>query len=149
VARRAFDCAWFVYASRGYLASRGRPASFDDLTQHDLVLYVEFLHSAAPTRWLEAYRRGAQAPSRMDSLETACHAALAGGGVAVLPAFVADQESGLERVFPDRVAVNTGWIVTHESLRDTSRVRTVADALLAFFRTHEAMFSGCSSATPG
>jgi DNA-binding transcriptional LysR family regulator len=147
VARRAFDCGWFVYAAPGYLASHGRPGSFDELVQHDLVLYAEVLHSAPPTRWLEAYKGGAHAASRMDSLETACHAASAGGGVTVLPAFVGDQEPELTRVFPDRVAVNTGWIVHHESLRDASRIRVVADALLTFFQAHESMFSGPPTAT--
>jgi DNA-binding transcriptional LysR family regulator len=142
LARRAFDCAWFVYATPAYLDSRGQPHSFDDLAQHDLVLYAEQLHSAPPTRWLEAYRSSTRAASRVDSLETACHAAMAGAGVAVLPAFVADPEPELVRVFPDRVSVNTGWIVHHESVRDTSRVRVVADALLAFFQAHESMFAG-------
>jgi DNA-binding transcriptional LysR family regulator len=142
MARRAFDCGWFVYAAPGYLASRGRPSSFGELDQHDLVLYAEQLHSAPPTRWLEAYRGSRNAAWRMDSLETACHAASAGGGLTVLPAFVGDPEAELVRVFPDRVAVNTGWIVYHESARDASRVRTVADALVAFFHGNESMFAG-------
>jgi len=142
VARRAFDCGWFVYAAPGYLASRGRPSGFDELDGHDLVLYAEQLHSAPPTRWLEAYRGTSYAASRMDSLETACQAASAGGGVTVLPAFVGDPEPELVRVFSDRVAVNTGWIVHHESSRDASRIRTVADALVAFFHDNQSMFSG-------
>jgi DNA-binding transcriptional LysR family regulator len=142
VARRAFDCGWFVYAAPSYLASRGHPSSFDELDRHDLVLYAEQLHSAPPTRWLETYRGSTNAASRMDSLETACQAASAGGGVTVLPAFVADPEPGLVRVFSARVAVNTGWIVHHESSRDTSRIRTVADALVAFFHSNQSMFSG-------
>jgi DNA-binding transcriptional LysR family regulator len=142
VARRAFDCGWFVYAAPSYLESRGRPGSFDELSQHDLILYAEQLHSAPPARWLEAYRGSKHGASRMDSLETASHAAAAGGGITVLPAFVGDPEPEIVRVFPDRVAVNIGWIVHHESLRDTSRIRIVANALLAFFQAHESMFSG-------
>jgi DNA-binding transcriptional LysR family regulator len=142
VARRAFDCGWFVYAAPGYLESRGRPNNFEDLAQHDLVLYAEQLHSAPPTRWLEDYRGPKNTTSRMDSLETACHAAAAGAGVTVLPAFVGDPEPELLRVFSDRVAVNTGWIVHHESSRDASRIRTVADALFAFFQSNESMFFG-------
>src|SRR6185503_10090044 len=92
VARRAMDTGWCVFASRAYLAARGCPARAEDLAQHDLVLYADNLHSAPPTRWLEAYkgRSAAHAASRMDSLETACQAAQAGGGIVVLPAFVGD-----------------------------------------------------------
>jgi DNA-binding transcriptional LysR family regulator len=142
VARRAFDCAWFVYAATAYLESRGRPASFDDLPRHDLVLYAENLHNAPPIRWLEAYKGSASVVSRNDSLETALQAAQAGAGIVVVPAFAGDPLADLERVFPDSVAANVGWIVYHESVRDTPRVRVVADALMEFFRTHEAQFLG-------
>lgn len=142
VARRAFDCAWFVYAAASYLQLRGRPATFDELARHDLVLYAENLHSAPPTRWLEAYKGSAPAVSRNDSLETAREATQAGAGIAVLPAFAADSVPELQRVFPDRAAANTGWVVYHESVRDTARVRVVADALVEFFHAHEAVFLG-------
>ena len=142
VARRAFDCGWFAYAAASYLEAHGRPTSFDELARHDLVLYAENLHSAPPARWMEAYRGSAPAVSRTDSLETACQAIQAGAGIAVLPAFVADPVPELQRVFPDSVAINTGWLVYHESVRDTSRVRVVVDALLEFFQAHEATFLG-------
>jgi DNA-binding transcriptional LysR family regulator len=141
VARRAFDVGWFVYASASYLESHGRPATFDDLTQHQLILYSEQL-AAPPTRWLETYKDSARAAYRMDSLETACQAAAASGGIAVIPAFIAEPVPTLRRVFPDAVILNTGWVTYHDSLRDTSRVRVVADALVEFFRAHEPMFLG-------
>lgn len=149
VARQAFDVGWFVYASASYLDARGRPRSFDDLAQHDLVLYIEAMHRVPPLRWMEAYRCTARALSRVDNLEIACQTIAAGGGIAVLPAFIADPVPELRRVFPDRVALNTGWIVYHEAARDTSRVRVVADALVAFFRSHDAMFLGVPAPGPG
>jgi DNA-binding transcriptional LysR family regulator len=142
VARRAFDTAWCVYAAKSYLAVRGCPVRFDQLAAHDLVLYAENLHSAPPTRWLEPYKGSTHAASRMDSLETAAQAAVAGGGIAVLPAFVGDATPELQRVFTDPVSVNTGWVAYHESVRDNSRIRAVADALVDFFQAHAAMFSG-------
>jgi DNA-binding transcriptional LysR family regulator len=142
VARHAIETGWCVYAARSYLAARGCPASTGELAQHDLVLYADNLHSAPPTRWLEAYKSAAHTAARMDSLETACQAAVAGGGIVVLPAFVGDTVPELQRVFPERAAVNTGWVVYHESVRDHPRIRAVADALIAFFAAHEAMFAG-------
>lgn len=142
VACRAFDCGWFVYAAPAYLDTHGRPERYEDLALHDLVLYAESMHNAPPLRWMETYKGAAHAASRMDSLETASQVACAGGGITVLPGFLGDPIGELQRVFPDRVAVNTGWVVYHEGLRDSARVRAVADALLAFFRSHEAMFSG-------
>jgi DNA-binding transcriptional LysR family regulator len=144
VAVRAFECAWCVYASASYLQAHGRPTTFEQLAEHRLVLYAEQLHSAPPARWLEAYKGGAAVVSRLDSLETVCQAIVENAGIATLPAFVADSVPELQRVFPDCVATNTGWVVYHENLRDTPRIRTVVDALLAFFRAHEASFTGVS-----
>ncbi len=142
VARRAFDCAWFVYASASYLQTRGQPTKADDLVHHDLVLYSESLHDAPPTRWMEIYGKSAPTASRFDSLETAREAALAGAGIVVLPAFTADRLPELRRVFPDSVAANTGWVVYHESVRNASRVRVVAEALAHFFQIHQSVFLG-------
>lgn len=142
VACHVFDCAWFPYAAQSYLDARGRPETFEGLAKHELVLYTEAMHRVPPLKWMEAYRGTARELMRVDNLEIACQTISAGGGIAVLPAFIADPVPGLQRVFPERVAVNAGWIVYHEAARDTFRVRVVADALAEFFRSHEATFSG-------
>lgn len=142
VACHAFDCGWFAYASASYLEARGCPAGFDELARHELVLYSEALHRVPPLRWMEAYRGTARESLRVDNLELACQTIAAGGGIAVLPCAIADPVPELRRVFAERVAVNSGWVVYHESVRDTARVRVVADALKAFFRSHDAFFSG-------
>ena len=148
VARRAFECAWCVYASASYLLLRGQPATADELAHHDLLLYAEVLHSAPPTRWLESYKDSAPMASRFDSLETVREAAQAGAGIAVLPAFTADPAPDLRRVFPGSVAANTGWVVYHESVRNVSRVRVVADALVEFFRVQQPVFLGLEPVGP-
>ena len=142
VARRAFDCNWYVYASRAYLAAHGAPKTHEQLGQHALVLYGEVLHTAPPVRWLEAHKAGARATMRVDSVEIACEAAAADGGIAVLPAVVGDLAPSLARVFPEAVATNTGWVVYHACVRDNTRVRVVADALVEFFRVHAATYLG-------
>ena len=142
VACGPFACGWFAYASASYLEARGCPESFDALASHSLVLYIEALHRVSPLRWMEAYRGEARELMRVDNLEVACQAIAAGGGIAVLPCVIADAVPELRRVFPERVAVNSGWVVFHEAARDTSRVRVVAEALKDFFHSNEAMFSG-------
>ena len=144
VAGPSFDCGWFAYAAASYLEARGRPESFDDLARHALVLYTEALHRVPPLRWMEAHRGESRELLRVDNLEVACQAIAAGGGIAVLPCVIADSVPGLRRVFAERVAVNSGWVVYHESARDMSRVRVVAEALKEFLRCHEAIFSGAA-----
>ena len=86
--------------------------------------------------------------SRFDSLETVREAAQAGAGIGVLPAFTADPLPELRRVFPGSVAANTGWVVYHESVRNVSRVRVVADALVEFFRVRQPVFLGLEPVGP-
>ena len=145
VGRRAFDCGWCVYASRAYLDTHGRPASHAALSQHRLVLYAESMHANAPLRWLETYLGPAPQVSRFDNLEIVCQAIAADAGIAVLPCLIGDPVASLERVFREPVSVNTGWIIYHETVRDSARIRVVVDALVDFFERNAAMFSGAGA----
>lgn len=142
VGRQAFDCGWYVYASKAYLDANGRPESHAALAQHRLILYVEAMHGIPPLRWMEQHRGSARQVTRVDNLEIACQTIAAAGGIAVLPCFIAEAVPNLQRVFHDHIGVNNGWIVYHETVRDAARIRTVVDALLEFFENNAAMFSG-------
>lgn len=142
IARRAFDLGWFVYAQPGYLERAGRPRTHDELRQHRLVLYLPHMHAVAPMRWLEQHREEGHEVARVDSVDLACTVAASGSGLAVLPTFVGDRNAQLVRVFAERVSVNTGWIVYHESARNSARVRAVADALARHFRAAEPVLAG-------
>jgi len=145
VARRTFDCGWFVYASANYLSQHGQPTAFSDLAAHRLVLYVEAMHSVAALRWMEAHRGAAQQVSRADNLEVAMQIIAADGGIAVLPCMMADAVPNLRRVFPNSIAVNTGWVVYHETVRGSARVRVVVDALMTCFDSNRALFLGSTA----
>jgi DNA-binding transcriptional LysR family regulator len=67
-----------------------------------------------------------------------------GGGIGVIPCPVAETRTELVRVFPDPVAFNTGYIVYHESVRDTARVRAAVEALMNVLTAHRGLFSGRS-----
>ena len=142
VARRAFELGWFVYGARSYLDRVGWPASHDELRQYRLVLFLPHMHAVAALRWMEQYHDGNREATRVDSMTLACSIASTGAGLAVLPTFVGDHFAGLVRVFPERVSVNTGWIVYHESVRDSARVRVVADGLVAYLSAAEPVLAG-------
>lgn len=145
VVRRAFECCWFVYASEDYLKAHGLLTSFDALKEHRLVLYNEAMHHIEPLRWMESYRVTGQQVTRVDNLEIACKTIAADGGIAVLPCFIADAVPGLQRVFAEHIGLNVGWIVYHESARDTARVRIVVNALLEHFEKNAAVYSGVAT----
>ena len=142
VARQAFESGWCVYASKAYLAAHGAPSSLDGLASHSLVLYAGPMHSVAPLRWLETYRGAATQIVRVDNLEMASELMASGGGIGVLPCVIGEGRAELGRVFPEPVAFNTGWIVYHEAVRSSVRVRATVDALAEFFQKEGNRFSG-------
>ena len=140
VGRRAFENGWCVFTSIQYAGTRGIPASIGELGAHHLVLYDESLHRIEPLRWMEAHR--GEDFLRVDNLEVASQLIAMGSGIGLLPAFSEVTATGLLRVFTEPVTTNTGWVVYHEAARETARVRAAVDALLEFFETTAAMFSG-------
>ena len=149
VARQAFECGWCVYASKAYATAHGLPASFDALASHSLVLYVEAMHNVSPLRWMEAYRVAATRIARVDNLEISSQLIASGGGIGVLPCFIGEPMGELVRVFPEPMAFNTGWIVYHEAVRNSVRVRATVDALAEFFQKEGKFFSGRVGAAVG
>ncbi len=58
----------------------------------------------------------------------------AGVGMAILPCFMADTETSLYRMPPGTLIRRSLWILTHEDMRNTARIRKfisyMADAIL-------------------
>lgn len=145
VAKRAFTEAWFAYASERYIARRGLPQNMESLPDHDLVLYAERLHGLEPLGWPDRFSGDRIGRIRVDTIEAAAQIVAAGGGVAVLPAFVAHDIASAVRVFDQPVAVKEGWIVFHETLRGKARTRAVVDVLTKVFRENRSVFMGADS----
>lgn len=142
IARRAFAEGWNVYAARSYLNERSGQVTPQELADHDLVLYASSLHHLAPLGWMERYRSETTAVTRVDSIEAAVQIVQGGGGIAVLPAFVASLLPDVQSIFPEPIAVKHGWIAYHESYRHSARIRIVIDHLLGFFAQYRMHFLG-------
>jgi DNA-binding transcriptional LysR family regulator len=143
--RLAFRLGWAVYASEAYLVRRGTPATPADLGAHDLLLYSAALAGIAGPHWLEEHQGGGRVVMRADSAQVAAHAAASGVGVTVLPCFLEEELRELRRVFPAPVGFAEGYLVIHEDLRGSTRVKIVVDALAAFFEKHRGLMSGVAA----
>lgn len=112
-----------LYAGPAYLARAGSPTSIADLQRHQLVGYVEDLIFAPELKYLEeidASLRPALASSSIRAQEAMIRN---GGGVGVLPCFLAE---GLSRVLPGSVLLTRRfWISTHRDLVGSGRLRAV------------------------
>jgi DNA-binding transcriptional LysR family regulator len=126
VGRRVAGVAFALYASPIYLASR---TATDDLTAHRWLAPDDTLATSTVARWMRAELPEADVVLRADSLLSLRQAALTGLGTAALPCYLGDTTPGLVRLHPEPVAAMATalWVLTHEDLRRTARVRAFTD----------------------
>ncbi|UTH75356.1 LysR family transcriptional regulator [Chromobacterium sp. IIBBL 290-4] len=123
-----------LYASRGYLARRGRPQAGESFAGHDLLM---LRREAVPRHWqnlcgesIDQARIALQANSQFSLRQ----AALNGMGIAMLSCFIADGDAELERVWPERVDHVDMWMVLHPDVQKVTRVRAAVEAIAAAFQ---------------
>jgi len=129
-----------AYASRDYLTGRKRPRRVADLEKHRL---IGFHTGRAGGRLLDSIAADTRVVYRADSMTGQAIAARAGLGVAVLPRFVGDPDSGLERLFavslPETFHL---WLLVHADLRQTARVRALIDFMSEAIIEERQVFEG-------
>jgi DNA-binding transcriptional LysR family regulator len=138
--RRVTTVAFAIYASPGYLA---RIAVKRELGKHISIAPDDSLATTTIARWMARTIPQARIALRSDTLSALAHAAAAGVGVAALPCYLGDPSFGLRRVrgvIPDMATEL--WVLTHEDLKATVRVRAAADALVAGLREWRELFQG-------
>lgn len=128
VARRVGTMAFGLYAAPSYLAGR-RPEDWvflgDDESSGELPQH----------RWMLGFAGPRPLVLRSNDMTTLFQAARAGIGIAALPCFVGEADSGLTCVESDRDGVGSReiWIGIHEDLRRSPRMRLAMDAIAAIF----------------
>jgi DNA-binding transcriptional LysR family regulator len=112
-----------LYAAPAYLAASGPLQTTGDLMRHRLVAYVEDLIYAPELRYQEEIGAGRKPALSSSSILAQAAVVRAGGGVGVLPCFLAE---GLVPVLvPDLVLERRFWISTHVDVAETARVKAV------------------------
>lgn len=130
VGRRVAHDPWTLYCSRGYAARHPRPHTREDLSTHP------FIGGGGPGLW-RRYRAWLQRLGLEDSVAMHHDTAVgllasvrAGFGITVLPSFFAEHDPDLVRCIDPMAGDETSlWLLTHERVRHTPRVRTVIDFL--------------------
>lgn len=140
VATRLVDYTLGVYAAESYLASHGRPASLDDLTDHRLVTGIDdYTYSSALdyAATLQAYSkrlyRCAGATSQFEAIS-------AGAGIGVLHDFMALGAAELVRVLPEVSFSRTYWLVGHPGATSIAAIAACRRYLVETFRRQRRHF---------
>lgn len=142
VIKRTSDCAWGVYAARLYAEKKGLPASSEDLSDHQLIFYDEKLHHLPGPDWMERHAPRSGSHIRADSSHTVSQLIASGAGIGVITCMQGDSDPSLIRVFPEPIASQACYIVYHECLRGSARIRIMADLLAEFLKGKETKFAG-------
>ena len=94
-----------LYATDDYLAAAGHPQSREDLAGHSLVYYVDSLLRVDDLDLLDRFLSGGTPDIGSTSVYAQLEATVAGGGIGVLPHFLAVRRPTLRRVLADQVDI--------------------------------------------
>ena len=129
---------WFAMAGKAYLRRRERPRRVADLAAHALIGSDEGFRRLPAFAWLHGNYSAEQFSCTAGDLNTMAALAIAGMGVALLPADHA--RTGLVELFPLEPAVRSDlWILTHPDLRRVARIRAFSDFLFDHLRAEPAL----------
>ena len=130
VGRRLCIDDWTLYCSLDYADRHGRPTSIKELKRHAIVGgggAKLWQHYQAWLKSLDLEDRVAMHHASSTGLLSAIRS---GFGVAVLPCIVGEADPDLIRCIPPRTDHSRVlWLLTHERVRHTPRVRVVIDFL--------------------
>ncbi|QET04705.1 MULTISPECIES: LysR family transcriptional regulator [Cupriavidus] len=134
IARRLARWPVGLYASPAYLAERGEPTPGDGFAGHDLVVF-----QSHPTASLQQTLVGL--PTEHGRLAAAVNSSLMlralirmGRAIGEVPVPLAERD-GLVRIWPgrERNPHYEVWLVTHQDLRHTARIRAMIDKITEAF----------------
>jgi DNA-binding transcriptional LysR family regulator len=133
-ARKLATLRFALYASRAYVAQRGRPR-LDELRRHTVLGYDDSLAQTAEKQWLDRMADGARVPFRSNSRASMMAAVRSGIGLTVLPCYLADPEPDLVRLCdPSEVPTREMWLAVHVDLQRTPRVRAAMEFVAGGFK---------------
>lgn len=123
VGRKICDIAFAPYCAKSL-----SPADRRDMAEMPWLTVDDSLAHLASDQWFRRMYPDATVVLRSNSLQGLHIAAEAGMGVAVLPCFMGDQSDQLIQMdTPIMDASSLLWLLTHEDLRRTARVRAFLD----------------------
>lgn len=130
VGRRLCDDHWTLYCSREYAAAHGVPTTRSELRKHSFIGGGGPKLWRAYSAWLHDLGLDDRVIMHHASAMGLMSAIRSGLGIAVLPCIVADADPDLVQCVPPKHGHGRVlWIVTHERVRKTPRVRIAIDFL--------------------
>ena len=131
IATKVAEVAVGLFASRGYIERQGTPATMEDLAGHSFVTSEGAGETKAIAQARQIDLRHDQLRLRTDNLLARIAAVRAGAGIGPCHVWLAQRYPELVRVMPDwDVARLPVWVVAHDDLKRSRRLRFVFDYLV-------------------
>jgi DNA-binding transcriptional LysR family regulator len=137
IQRRLFTVHFHLYASPLYIERFGLPETIEELDQHRLITFGE----AGPSylrqmNWVEIAGRKPDQPRapalQVNSITAIARVVRTGGGIALLPDYLIEPDSGLVRIIPDaELPTYETYFVYPAELKTSARVKAFRDFLIA------------------
>ena len=141
VSRRLVDYRLYVYGAAAYLAGHPPIRDQHDLEAHPFIGYIEDLLYTSELNYLGAVGSNISARIQSTNILAQVHATLAGGGLCILPAFIAAAYPGLAAVLPDQLSLlRSFYMHIHEDHRRMPRVREAAGFIADEAHRHRSLF---------
>ena len=137
IQRRLFTVHMRIYAAPAYLKRFGTPKTVADLDSHRIVTFGEPVPNyLRDLNWLELAGRGSDNPResslKINNIFAIRNAVMNGSGIAVLPNYMVEPESGLVRLLPEeQVPSFATYFVYPAEMKNSARVHVFRDFLLS------------------
>lgn len=126
-----------LYASEQYLQRHGPVSTVDQLLEHSVIGYVDSLLDIPALRFLDSALPGVRPAIQTNNITGQWMAAVAGLGVAVLPAFIAEPDRRLVHVLKESVAIRRKyWLAVPRELQRLARIRAAQQELRELVLAH-------------
>lgn len=140
--RKLTDYELGLYGSHQYLAQHPLIGSVAELKHHRFIGYIEDMIYAPELDYLPLVADDIHPFFASSNLLIQYQATIQGSGLCVLPCFMADTTSGLERVLRDEIALTRSfYMITHSDIRNTARIRVTGDFIAREVALSKAVFS--------
>ncbi|WGH79992.1 LysR family transcriptional regulator [Jannaschia ovalis] len=131
VVQKFYNQHFGLYASKDYVAKRGRPESLEDVGEHVFIGSADEVPRAPFFAWLKENVPARNIGYQVNQVTAMRPALLAGLGIGFSTSWFEDGCDETVEVFPSRPEWNSQlWLVTHVDLHRTAKVQT----FLAFLK---------------
>ena len=140
VAAKLVDYTLGLYASRGYAAAHGLPATLAELKRHPLIGYVADLLVSLSLDYGTEITPDWQASFAVSSALGQLEAVRSGAGIGILHTFIARDHDDLVPVTVAAPIRRAYWLIYHETVRPLRRVQIVSSFIAAAVEAERARF---------